>query len=87
MRRAFHADVRSLDEQHVSYATHPDDTVHVNSMLYALVKTLDKATALARTTLEHRRAAQARVGGRGGFGCGVCAAVRRRLSHWCLGSH
>ncbi|GLI70496.1 hypothetical protein VaNZ11_015402, partial [Volvox africanus] len=45
MRRAFHADVRSLDEQRLSYATHPDDTVHVNSMLYALVKVLDKATA------------------------------------------
>ncbi|GIL74242.1 hypothetical protein Vretifemale_4255, partial [Volvox reticuliferus] len=65
MRRAFHSDVRSLDEQRLSYATHPDDTVHVNSMLYALVKVLDKATALARTALEHRRDCSGSDGGRG----------------------
>lgn len=63
MRRAFHADVSAVDEERLSYETHPDDTVHVNSMLYALVKVLDKATALSRTAVEYRGGGG---GGRGG---------------------
>ncbi|KXZ46178.1 hypothetical protein GPECTOR_46g247 [Gonium pectorale] len=61
MRRAFHAGIRAVDEQHLPYATHPGDTIRVNAMLYALVKVMDKATAAARTTLEFHRRRRRRV--------------------------
>ncbi|KXZ41642.1 hypothetical protein GPECTOR_345g92 [Gonium pectorale] len=51
MRHAFHSCVLALDEQHLSYATHPDDAVRVNATLFALVKVLDRVTATARAVL------------------------------------
>ncbi|PNW75159.1 hypothetical protein CHLRE_12g515301v5 [Chlamydomonas reinhardtii] len=55
MRRAFHAAVLALDEQRLPYATHPDDAVRVNAMLFALVQVLDRSTAAARCLAYARR--------------------------------
>ncbi|KAG2483338.1 hypothetical protein HYH03_017786 [Edaphochlamys debaryana] len=53
-RHAFHAHVLDLAEQHLPYATRPDDAVRVNALMHAFVVVLNAATETARTALAHR---------------------------------